>query len=374
MVSFLPGGGREVYKNMNRKNIYIIGALILAALLLAGVYAVVQARELGRVEEEIYRTEEDNLRLEESLTELQEELEALERKNRELSQEKSHYLDRVGELEEGNRFLQEEIDIIEGQIEELEEEIGDLSAKVEDYRQQVRLLEEEKNRLARELEAKKEGDSPPPSRGEVAYLTFDDGPSPRTEEILDILKEYQVPATFFVIGNDSSFGRSMYRRMVEEGHALGNHTYTHNYSRVYQSPRDFMEDLYRLEDFLAEVVGVRPDIMRFPGGSRSASALEVAGYDVIGDIIPRLQEEGYTYFDWNVSAGDSASPPPSREELVDNVLGGARGKKEIVVLFHDSPDKENTVKALPEIIQGLKDMGYVFAVLKEGAPGVRFAR
>ncbi|RQD76097.1 MAG: hypothetical protein D5R97_04975 [Candidatus Syntrophonatronum acetioxidans] len=361
---------------MNQKNLQILGIILLVAALLAGIYAVVQARETGQAEEETAQYREENLSLQENLERLEEELEEIRQENQRLSQEKDHYRDRVEELEEGSQFLEEELVKIEEEIEELEQQKRRLLEEKEDYQQEIRELEAERNRLARELQDLKDPDpgTPPPAHGEVAYLTFDDGPSPQTEDVLDILKDYQVPATFFVIGRDNPFGHRMYRRIVEEGHALGNHTYSHDYSRIYQSPQAFMEDFYRLEELLARVAGVRPDIMRFPGGSRSASALETAGYDVIGDIIPKLQEEGYTYFDWNVTSGDSATPPPDKDQIVENVLGGARGRRDIVVLFHDSPGKEATVEALPEIIEGLKDMGYSFQVLKKDGFQVQFDR
>ena len=359
---------------MNQKSLYGLGALLLVMVLLVGIYAAVQAREVGKAEDEISRTREKNLALQENLDKLEGELEEIRQKNQRLSQERDYYQDQVEELEEGSQFLEEKLFRIEEEIEELEQQKRQLSQEKEEYRQEIRELEAERNRLARELQDLKDPDPPAPGDGEVAYLTFDDGPSPITEEILDILKDYQVPATFFVIGKDTSFGYRMYQRMVEEGHALGNHTYSHDYSRIYEAPQAFMEDFYRLEELLNRAAGVRPDIMRFPGGSRSASALETASYDIIGDIIPKLQEEGYVYFDWNVTSGDSASPPLDKNQIVDNVLEGARGRRDIIVLFHDSPDKDATIKALPEIIEGLKDMGYTFQVLKRDGFRVQFAR
>ena len=141
------------------------------------------------------------------------------------------------------------------------------------------------------------------SRGEYgprAYLTIDDGPDANTEQVLQILDRYKVPATFFVIGHNSAEAGQLYKRIIDRGHTLGNHTMTHNLKSIYRSKDAFMEDLLRMEDLLAEKAGVRPDIIRFPGGSSNTGV----STSVLREIIIALEEKGYDYFDWNVSAGD----------------------------------------------------------------------
>ncbi len=206
----------------------------------------------------------------------------------------------------------------------------------------------------------------------IAYLTFDDGPSAITPKILDILRNYDVKATFFVIGVDTEFGRDMYRRIAQEGHAIGNHTYSHDYSQIYLSQEAFMEDFYKLEDLLWEVVGIRPKIMRFPGGSANHSSHDYAGPDFMEGMTDRIVEEGYQYFDWNVTSGDTAQTIVFQEEIINNVLAGIEGKDEAMILFHDLGTKKTTLKALPVIIEHLKEEGFAFRSVCKNTPGFRF--
>ena len=211
-----------------------------------------------------------------------------------------------------------------------------------------------------------------PIPGKIAYLTFDDGPSVNTPRVLDILKEYEIAASFFVIGNDSSFGHSMYSRIIQEGHAIGNHTYSHDYSRIYTSQADFLKDFYKLEDLLDEAVGIRPQIMRFPGGSANHSSHLYAGPGFMQGMTDRILAEGYRYYDWNVSSADSASRTPPVEDIIRAVKDGVQGKNEVMILFHDAAAKTTTVEALPTIIQYLQDEGYAFRAINEDTRGFRF--
>ncbi|NLI69549.1 MAG: polysaccharide deacetylase [Firmicutes bacterium] len=203
--------------------------------------------------------------------------------------------------------------------------------------------------------------------GPLAYLTFDDGPSINTGTILDVLGTYEVPATFFVIGKDNQVEEGIYRRIVDEGHVLGNHTYSHDYNHIYRSRDSFMNDLRRMEDLILEKAGIKTEIMRFPGGSSISRARRIAGYDIIAELTGVVIEEGYDYFDWNVDSGDGiASLAP--EDILNNVLGIVDELQEdIVVLFHDRKDCEATVEVLPEIINQLLARGYEFASLYPGA-------
>ncbi|ACB84535.1 polysaccharide deacetylase family protein [Natranaerobius thermophilus] len=290
------------------------------------------------------------------------------------------------ELAQRYEKLQEENQALSQELAELIETMEDSDKIVDHYEEEIDKLEEEHKRLQLEIDRlqtekdhlKKGTDNNrenySPSGDKIAYLTFDDGPSHNTEQILDILKEHDIPATFFVNGNDTSFGHKMYQRMVNEGHAIGNHTYTHNYDKIYSSPEDFMEDFYELEELLDRVIGVKPEIMRFPGGSKSASALDVAGYDIIEDIIEKLEEENYAYVDWNVTSGDASTPPLSKEKITENVISGAKNQEEAVILFHDSAARETTVEALPQVISKLQEMGFAFDILSKSENMVQFSR
>ncbi len=201
----------------------------------------------------------------------------------------------------------------------------------------------------------------------IVYLTFDDGPSKRTLEILDVLYENNIPATFFVTGNNLSGEKNIYHRILEEGHAIGNHTFSHRINDIYRSAADFMEDFIRLEKLLIKETQTRQDIMRFPGGSTINKAEKIAGYDVIGEIIILLNEKGYDFFDWNIDSKDAAGGNISAKEIYDNVLKGAEELEgDLVVLLHDTPDKETTVEALPDIISYFEKNGYLFQALSNG--------
>ncbi len=271
--------------------------------------------------------------------------------------------------------LQEALDSAEERYNSLKEEADRLN----DELQELRLNYEEL------LEQSKEGDntqpvdgnppeqapdgSSPGGSGPTVYLTIDDGPSRNTLEILEILKEYQVPATFFVTGNNVSGDNAIYRRIVNEGHAIGNHTYTHNFEGIYASPEAFMEDFVRLENFIYKETGVRTDIMRFPGGSSSSMAQEVSGYNIIvEELIESVVGKGYDYFDWNITSGDHDSKV-SAETIIANVKEQLvrRGGDDIVLLFHDGRNNQPTVEALPAIIDYLQSRGYEFAPLHKGA-------
>lgn len=129
------------------------------------------------------------------------------------------------------------------------------------------------------------------------YLTFDDGPSSNTAEILDILKQYGVKATFFVIGKENEESKELYRRMVEEGHTLAMHSYSHKYGMLYESVEAFAEDFSNIQNYLFEVTGQECLFYRFPGGSSN----QVSKTDM-KELIAYLNGQGITYFDWNVSS------------------------------------------------------------------------
>ena len=183
------------------------------------------------------------------------------------------------------------------------------------------------------------------------YLTFDDGPSEETDRILDILEEYQVKATFFVTGKpDDKYG-DVYRRIVADGHTLGMHSFSHNYSRIYASEEAFREDVEQLRDYLYQETGVKSDFYRFPGGSSNT-----VSRTSIQQLITYLNEQNIVYFDWNVSAGDATSEYVSSERITSRVISQAGEYKEAVVLLHDASDKKSTVEALPMIIEGIQKM------------------
>ena len=183
------------------------------------------------------------------------------------------------------------------------------------------------------------------------YLTFDDGPSSNTDNILDILDTYGVKATFFVTGKEGAKAEASYRRIVEEGHTLGMHSYTHDYSVIYASEEAFMEDMEKLQRYLYDVTGVQSTYIRFPGGSSN----KVSDVDM-RLLITDVHEAGMEYFDWNVSSQDASSKPLTKEEILDNCLNSIERFKNCIILMHDAGSKDSTVEALPELIEHIQAM------------------
>jgi len=183
------------------------------------------------------------------------------------------------------------------------------------------------------------------------YLTFDDGPSSNTDAILDILKQYDVEATFFVTGKPQEQYQAMYQRIAAEGHTLGMHSYSHKYEEIYASEEAFEEDLSRLQDFLYDTTGVWSHFYRFPGGSSN----QVSTVDM-RELAAYMQQQDIYYLDWNVASGDATNKKIKAQTLVDNVLTGVGKHQTSVVLLHDAANKNATVEALPAIIEGVQAM------------------
>lgn len=199
----------------------------------------------------------------------------------------------------------------------------------------------------------------------VCYLTFDDGPDrSNTARVLDVLKEYDVKATFFVVYKDYKEERALYKRIVEEGHTIGVHTASHNYNKIYSSVDAYLDDFSRCAEQIESVTGVKPEVFRFPGGS-------VNGYNsqIYREIIAEMTRRGYTYYDWNVSCGDAAAVHVSSSKIVNNVLSSSNGIKRKIILMHDGTGHSTTADALPRIIEGLRKQGYEMeAITKEVKP------
>ncbi|WP_075719397.1 polysaccharide deacetylase family protein [Roseburia sp. 499] len=198
------------------------------------------------------------------------------------------------------------------------------------------------------------------------YLTFDDGPSENTAKILDILKEKNVKATFFVIGKEDEESRALYQRIVAEGHTLGMHSFSHKYSVIYDSLEAFEEDVNHLRSYLAEITGEEPDIIRFPGGSSN----QVSNTDMT-EFIHYLNQEGITYYDWNVASGDATSQAYTADELVQNVITDVEKYDTSIVLMHDAATKGTTVDALGPMIDQLQTMGVELLPIDENTKPIQ---
>lgn len=192
---------------------------------------------------------------------------------------------------------------------------------------------------------------PAVSAAHKVYLTFDDGPSANTEKILDILDDYDVKATFFVVGKESDTAKEALKHIVERGHTLGMHSYSHKYSEIYSSEEAFAKDFVKLRSYLEEVTGVTSDTYRFPGGSsNSVSKLDMHVF------IDFLDGEDVRFYDWNVSSGDASKTQLSVDRIVRNATEGIERRSVSVILMHDAVDKATTVEALPMIIEKILAM------------------
>ena len=199
------------------------------------------------------------------------------------------------------------------------------------------------------------------------YLTFDDGPSYLTEEILDILKEENVPATFFVTARQIDKYANVVRRMQAENHTIGLHTSTHNYSYVYSSDENYFNDLNDIRQKVFQITGVKSRIIRLPGGSSNTISKKY-NPGIITRITNKLTEKSFYYFDWNIDSED-ASGKLSKECIYMNVTNRLHSGTN-VILMHDLSTKASTKYALRDIIKYAKANGYTFAKITKDTPQI----
>ena len=192
------------------------------------------------------------------------------------------------------------------------------------------------------------------------YLTFDDGPSIYTDEILDILDRYHVKATFFVVGKDGSEAEAALQRIVEDGHTLGMHSYSHKYKELYESLDSFTEDFARIRDDIYQATGVESVYYRFPGGSSNTVSRRFSK-GIMSTLTQAVQDAGFRYFDWNVDSDDAGSARTAKQ-VRENVIEGLKNHRVSVVLQHDIHDY--SVDAVEDIILWAQDRGYQFLPLE----------
>lgn len=197
----------------------------------------------------------------------------------------------------------------------------------------------------------------------VMYLTFDDGPvAGNTEQVLDILKERNMKATFFVVGENVERNPELAKRIVEEGHTIGIHCYHHDYKKLYAGVDSYMEDFEKAKAAVYEATGVEPKLFRFPGGS-------VNSYNrsVYKEIIQEMTEAGYVYFDWNASFEDAVRNITT-EKIMQNAVSSTLGRKKVVMLAHDMVDE--TVACLEKVLELFPE--YEMKALGEDVEPVQF--
>lgn len=195
--------------------------------------------------------------------------------------------------------------------------------------------------------------------GKIAYLTFDDGPTELTPKVLDVLKQYDVKGTFFIKGVMIKYNPSVLKRMVEEGHSLGNHSTTHKYEQIYTSVDALKNEILETNRRIFNETGYEVKIFRFPGGSSNTMFTKYAPEVEMNDWFTMIHDDlGMEYYDWNVSSLDASGTYKSADEIYEAVISGAQDKNQITVLFHDVTKNESTLEALPRIIEKLLEMGY----------------
>ena len=241
-------------------------------------------------------------------------------------------------------------------INEMDDEIKSLQSTLEETQE-----------LNREIVGNQEAEQ---EEVKYAYLTFDDGPSDNTIKILDFLKANNIKATFFVIGTKGY--DDVYKRIVDEGHTLAVHSNTHRYSDIYLSVYAFMQDINALGDKLEKITGVRPKIMRFPGGSNNTVSYKYGGKELMDKLTAEVTKNGYIYYDWNVDSSDASSNNRDKNAIFNAVMQGVNNKDQAIILMHDAAAKTSTVEALPLIVSGLRKKGYVFETITEETPPVQF--
>ncbi len=204
----------------------------------------------------------------------------------------------------------------------------------------------------------------PDLSGKTIYLTFDDGPSPRTPEILKILKDNGVKATFFV-KNGGKHNHYM-KDIVADGHTIALHSYSHDYEKIYSSEAAYFADLQQISDVVYNETGVRAQIMRFPGGGSNTVSRKY-NQGIMTRLTRQVGEKGYVYFDWNLASGDAASKPASAATIINNCRKVPKSNT-VIVLMHDATPKRSTVEALPEVIAYYKAAGCTFAAIDKSTP------
>jgi len=197
---------------------------------------------------------------------------------------------------------------------------------------------------AAETEKSKDGGN----TGKIAYLTFDDGlDSKVTPQILDILKKYDIKATFFILGNSVEKNKAVLKRMVDEGHNVGNHTYTHKKEIIYKDVKKFSDELARTSKVIYDAVGIKTKLFRPPYGAPYIKSPEY-----------KAALSDYKIVLWNVDSMDSRVKGITGSEIIEAVKKQVKNKRNAIILFHSTSAKGETVKALPEIIEYLIDNGY----------------
>lgn len=198
----------------------------------------------------------------------------------------------------------------------------------------------------------------------IIYLTFDDGPSNNvTNKMLDILKEQNVKATFFVVGCKISGREDILKRMYQEGHSIGLHTYTHVYKQIYANEEAFMEEMNKTAIEIKNVVGIDSKIIRFPSGSKN---------HLTKSLLQKLHDKNYRIYDWNLCASDGIDYNTPRNKLYEESTKKCINPNKVFLLMHCDTNNKNTYEVLEKVIKYYKDLGYEFKTITPSTPEYYF--
>ena len=235
-----------------------------------------------------------------------------------------------------------------------EKKLEDEKAKQEEEKKRAKYLPLSADDIEKVYSAYKS----PEDGSKRVFLTFDDGPTKSvTPYILDLLKQENIKANFFVLGSRVYYNKDIAKREFDEGHFIGNHSYSHNYDSIYASEESILDEYNRTNDILREATGCdyfNTLIFRFPGGTRGGkhNDLKVATAE-------KLHQMGVGTIDWNVLTGD-AEGSRTKEAILEDFNKGVQGKNSVVLLMHDASDKILTYETLPDIISYFRNNGYQF--------------
>jgi peptidoglycan/xylan/chitin deacetylase (PgdA/CDA1 family) len=194
------------------------------------------------------------------------------------------------------------------------------------------------------------------TKPKVIYLTFDDGPSPLTGKFLDVLNRYNVKGTFFLVGNQIPENADTVKRIYEEGHSIGLHTYTHSYRIIYSNRNNFIKEMQQCQDEICSLTGARPIVIRFPGGSQKR---------LDDDFLTQLHSLNYKVFDWNAYTSDGVDYRLSSERLRNEATKTTITCYPIILLMHCDYVNKNTLSALPWIIKYYQQQGFEFKTITD---------
>lgn len=204
----------------------------------------------------------------------------------------------------------------------------------------------------------------------TVYLTFDDGPTANTEALLDLLARDNIKATFFVCSpeeEDGEFQQVLLRRMRDEGHTIGLHSFTHQEKEIYTSLDHYLTDLAKIDAFVYKATGLHCNIIRFVGGSATIHAKPA----LMGDLAREVTERGYVYYDWTVVSGDDGPTTLPAAELKQRILRQIEGRQIEIILCHDGSLSTSTPGAVADVIDDLREQGYAFDRLTHETPPVQ---